>query len=261
MQNSLRGIVLIVAVLICADARAATIWASGSTPSRIYRIDSATGALLGSFNGPGSFSDAVVVDNSGTFLHIADSSPGSTSRIWRTSTIGAVISSFTVPYDLEGMTQLANGNLVLANATNSPPSIVTVNPTTGAVISSFTTGGVSIFGLDTDGTSEIYGLQGNGVINRYSLGGTLLGSITTAVSTGNALGLASTGTSFYIVDALTNVITEVTTSGAFIRSFPTPGGTGGFVEGLDYVVPEPSTAVAMLALLASMPLARKLRRR
>src|SRR6187397_2051923 len=85
-------IALIAAVLVCAaDARAGVLWASGSTPSRIYRIDSVTGALLGTFNGPGSFSDAVVVDNSGTFLHIADSSPGATSRIWRTSTIGTVI--------------------------------------------------------------------------------------------------------------------------------------------------------------------------
>jgi hypothetical protein len=147
----------------------------------------------GSFNGPGPFSDAVVVDNSGTFLHIADSS--SNSRIWRTSLIGTVLSSFSVPYDVEGMTQLANGNLVLANANIAPSSIVTVNPSTGAVISSFNTT-VAIDGLDTDGTSEIYGLQSNGVIN--SIRSPARCWDRSPPGHRHHLGLASTGSSFFI---------------------------------------------------------------
>jgi hypothetical protein len=238
-------------LLLAANAPAGILWASDSgSGSHIYRLNSDTGAQISSFIGPGPYADAVVLDNSGTFLHIADSSPGATSRIWRTTLTGTVISSILVPYDLEGMTQLANGNLVISDVNTNPGSIVTINPVSGAVISSFTPVAQEA-GLDTDGTSLIYGVRTNGLIDTYTLTGTVVGSPINSGLTGTVLGLAYTGSSFFV--SSTTGIREVTPGGALIRSYAAPGT---FTEGLDYVVPEP-TSLAATAALALAALARR----
>jgi hypothetical protein len=108
----------------------------------------------------------------------------------------------------------------------------------------------NLFGLASNGTDRLFGLRIAGVIDTYDLSGTLLDSLAKGLS-GMTLGLAYTGSSFYVADVTSDRIPEFDLAGNLLNSFGSPAT---FTEGLDYPegvqipgVPEPAS-LAMLLL-------------
>jgi hypothetical protein len=225
---------------------------SGGGSSRIFQLDSDTGAVLGSFAGPGRFADAVSLAPDGTSLFILNSFPNP-SLVYRTDLAGNLLSSFAINLDAEGLDVLNDGRLVIGGGTSNTIALVSQ---TGTIQSSFTPQANTV-GIATDGTSTIFGLRFNGTIDRYNLAGNYLGSVTTS-GISQALGLAYTGNSFFISEARAGGrIVEVSLTGTTIRSFTAPGT---FTEGLDItVVPAPPAAV-LLAVGGLVLLGRRRRR-
>lgn len=270
LQKHVANAVLAMTALISMGATAApaTLWASdslsgpgGGVAPAIYELDANTGAVLNSITGfspAGTFADAISFAPDGQSIFVLDSSTNSTVR--RIDLAGNVLSTFNVSLDAEGLTVLADGSLIVGGGVSGV--IARVDQNTGAVLSQF---GVSrqIFGLASDGKGTLFGLTIDGFIDSYSLAGTLLASLDTAVS-GTTLGLAYTGSSFFI-SSVGSTISEVDLSGAVINSF---AGPAGFTEGLDFPVgvqvnpvPEPGTLALAGLALGSLALARRRRDR
>lgn len=250
-MRRMRALVFLVSALAFSVSQAASLWASdslagpgGTVAPAIYELDPSTGAVLrtiSGFSAPGTYADALSFAPDGNSIYVLDSSTDSEVR--RISLSGVVLSQFHVGLDAEGLTVLADGSLIIGGGVSN--IVANVNPATGAVVSQFAVTR-PIFGLASDGAGVLFGLTIGGLIDSYDLNGNFLGSVPTGV-TGTTLGLAYTGTSFYVA-SVGSSITEVSLSGAFIRSF---AGPGPFTEGLDYpegvqVVPEPQASSLML---------------
>ena len=238
---------------------AASLWVSDSdngTSSTLFELDSVTGAVLSSLPGPGTFADALSFSNDGNSIFVLDSSTDST--VYQINLAGAILNSFNVALDAEGLTILKDGSLVIGGGVSN--TIAFVNPLTGAIQSQFTPTG-SVFGLSSNGVDRLFALRINGTIDTYDLSGNLLGSLVTSAS-GTTLGLAYTGSSFFI-SSTGSTVREFSTTGTLLNSF---SGPGPFTEGLDFPtvqappdgeVPEPGTmalgAGAGIVLLALRP--------
>lgn len=251
------------ALLSVQTTQANSLWASDSgngTSSTLFELDPLTGAVLDSIPGPGVFSDALSFANDGKSIYVLDSSTN--SDVYQIDLNGAVLNSYSIPLDAEGLTILADNSLWIGGGVSGV--IRNVNPVNGALISQFPVAN-QIFGMASNGTDTLYGIRINGVIDAYALDGTLLGSTPTSVS-GTTLGLAYTGDGFYIA-SVGSRITKIDLAGNTLFSFQGPGS---FTEGLDFPegvqvppppVPDAGSTAALLALgaaaLGSLRVGRK----
>ena len=254
LRKSLAASVLMGGLVLGTGAEATSIWASdslsgpgGSVAPAIYELDSTTGAVLSTitgFSGAGTFADALSFAPDGQSIFVLDSSTNADVR--QIDLAGNVLNSFSVALDAEGLTILADGSLIIGGGNSGV--VATVDSTTGVVISQFSVSN-NLFGLASDGAGTLFGLTIGGVIESYDLAGNLLGSLSTGV-TGTTLGLAYTGSSFFI-SATGSTISEVALNGSLIRSF---AGPAAFTEGLDFPegiqvppsgVPAPGTLVLL----------------
>jgi hypothetical protein len=234
-------------ILAVPGLQAAPLWVSGSLPDAVlFELDSTDGSLVRTLDVPGQFADALSFSNDGLSIWLLDSSTNSDIRRVRASD-GALEQSFFLPIDAEGLTVLSSGTLVIGGGTSG--RIAFVNPVTETETSSFSVQR-QLFGLSSNATDRLYGLTIDGDIDVYDFGGTLLDTIVTP-ALGVTLGLAYTGSSFFIVNT-NHSLFEVDLAGNLIRTLSVPG-SGRFTEGLDFPVgvqvppvPEPGS----LALLA-----------
>jgi sugar lactone lactonase YvrE len=264
-------VAVVVALVVFAGAttqsQAISLWASDSDAgsfSTLFELNPATGAVLSSIPGPGTFADALSFTTDGQNIWVLDSSPSpgnpaGPSNVFRIDLTGAVQQSFQVALDAEGLTVLADGTLLIGGGNSGV--IATVNPTTGAVVSSFPVQ-TSVNGMASNGVDRIFGLTISGVIDTYDLAGNLLSSLATGAA-GNTLGLAFTGNSFFIAST-GSTIYEVDLTGAVINSY---SGPGPFTEGLDFPegiqvnpIPEPMTVTLCMVGLAALGVSRRRRR-
>jgi hypothetical protein len=262
-------VAVVVALVVFAGAttqsQAISLWASDSDAgsfSTLFELNPATGAVLSSIPGPGTFADALSFTTDGQNIWVLDSSispGGPPSNVFRIDLTGAVQQSFQVNLDAEGLTVLADGTLIIGGGNSGV--VATVNPTTGAVVSSFPVQN-NVFGLASNGVDRIFGLQINGVIDTYDLAGNLLSSLATGAA-GTTLGLAFTGNSFFVA-ATGSTVYEVDLTGAVINSY---SGPGPFTEGLDFPegiqvnpIPEPMTVTLCMVGLAALGVSRRRRR-
>ena len=195
--------VVMVALCLVVPAVASAVpslWASDGIATDLFELDALTGAVLNTIPGPGVFRDALSFDTDGQSIWILDSSNNST--VFHIDLTGAILTSFFVPLDAEGLTILADGSLIVGGGTSG--LVANIDRTSGAILSSFAPNS-NLFGLASNGTDRLFGLTINGVIETYDLSGTLLDSLATGVS-GTTLGLAYTGSSFFVASVTTDLI-------------------------------------------------------
>ncbi|UCG56652.1 MAG: hypothetical protein JSU70_17530 [Phycisphaerales bacterium] len=238
-------VVLGIILILTNNALASrNLWASDShdgTYSTLYELDPDTGAVISTIDGPGTYADALSFANDGQSIFVLDSYTN--SDVYQIDLSGNLLNAFSVALDAEGLTILADGTLVIGGGTSNV--VAYVDPVTGAISSQFTPVN-ELYGLSSNGVDTLHGLTVDGQIDSYSLAGTYLSSLSTAVP-GATLGLAYTGASFFI-SATGSMIYEVDLAGNVLNSF---AGPSVFTEGLDYpeiqaptdVIPAPGAIV------------------
>ncbi|MHC4126863.1 MAG: hypothetical protein ACYS1E_06665 [Planctomycetota bacterium] len=226
MNNRIRwsaAVSAAVAVLV-STAQADTLWAGASLPNMVYELDPTDGTILSSVPGPGTWTDGVAWTADGCSLWVADSYLVST--IYQTDSTGAILSSFAVSLNAEGLEVLDDGTLVIG----SEHAVYLYGPS-GNLLSQFPANAV---GIDSNGEDTIYTLSTDAWINTYTLEGTLLDSIETGLPA-TTLGLAYTGAGFFVARPANSTIYELDLSGNLLNSYPAPA----FTEALDFARPAP----------------------
>ena len=220
----------------------------GANGPLIYALDPTTGAVQGTHAaptaGPTRAADGITLSNDGLSIFVADGL-ASDAEILERRLAGGSVTSFPITHVGEGITQLADGTLAVASPLGS--IVVIVDPVTQAITRTFATA-APIFGMEFDGTN-ILALTRDGVIQTYSVTGAHLGSLTTDLTgpgVGPTIGLAFTGSSYFVSQASGDTIYELDLTGMITNSFAVPTGT--FIEGLDWVaIPEPGSALLFAA--------------
>ena len=111
--------VVMVALCLVVPAVASAVpslWASDGIATDLFELDALTGAVLSTISGPGVFRDALSFDTDGQSIWILDSSNNST--VFYIDLTGAILTSFFVPLDAEGLTILADGSLIVGGGTS-----------------------------------------------------------------------------------------------------------------------------------------------
>jgi hypothetical protein len=210
--------------VLASTAQASTLWAGASLSNMIYELDPASGDILSSIPGPGTWTDGVAWAADGRSLWVADSYLVST--IYQIDPTGAILTSFAIDFNAEGIEALNDGTL----AVGSEHAVRLYDPS-GNLLSQFPANAV---GLDSNGVDTLYALSTDARISTYMLDGTLLDSIETGLPE-TTLGLAYTGAGFFVARPAGSVIYELDLGGNLLSSHPGPG----FTEGLDFGRPDP----------------------